>query len=119
MQLARLTKGINFAGNGMIVLDAGIRTNKVHNSHQNKRDWHRELAVQTAGFGVGGAAGIAAGKATAGALTAVGLGLTPVGWVILIGAAVAVGYYTATHVDTLAQEKVGNLYDRNILEGLM
>ena len=115
MQLAKLTKGINFAGNGLIVLDAGFRANTVRNSYQNNENWQRELAVQTTGFGLGGAAGIAAGKATAGVLTAIGLGLTPVGWVILIGAAVTVGYFAAKHVDDIAQEKTGNLYDRNVL----
>ena len=117
-QLAKLTKGINYAGNGLIVLDAGIRANKVRNAYRDKKDWQRELAVQATGFGLGGAMGLTAGNAAIGALTAIGLGLTPIGWVIMIGAAVTVGYYTAKHMDNIGQSAAGYIYDRNLIGNL-
>ena len=120
IQLAKLTKGINFAGNGLIALDAGLRANTVRNSYINKQDWQRELAVQTTGFGAGGAAGLAAGRLTASALAAgavaIGLSVTPIGWVIIIGAALTVGYIAANEVDKAAQKAAGNIYDKNLLE---
>ena len=122
MQLAKLTKGVNFAGNGLIVIDAGFRVNTVHNSYLSKGDWQRELVAQTAGFGAGGAAGLTAGRLTATALAAgavaIGLSVTPIGWVIIIGTAVTVGYIAANEVDKAAQKAAGNIYDKNILEAL-
>lgn len=119
MQLAKLTQGINFAGNGLIVLDAGLRVNTVRNSYNSNRDWQRELAVQTAGFGAGGAAGLAAGQLTATGLTtaavAIGLAVTPVGWVIIVGTAIAVGFVAASTFDNAGQELAGKIYDKNSL----
>lgn len=117
-QLAKLTKGINFAGNGLIVLDAGIRVSKVRNAYRDRKDWQRELAIQTTGFGAGGAAGLWAGSATVGALTAIGLGLTPVGWVIILGTALAVGYAAATTTEKHATGLASHLYDANYLSKL-
>ena len=115
MQLSKLTKGINYAGNGMIILDAGIRANKVRNTRRRGQDWHRELAVQLAGFGFGGGAGLGAGQVTASALTsaatAIGLAVTPIGWVVIVGAAVVVGYAAATYMDKVGQGFAGSIYD--------
>lgn len=118
LQLAKRTKGISFAGNGLIVFDAGFRAHTVRNSYQNNENWQRELAVQTTGVGLGAATGMAAGNAMAGALTAIGLGLTPVGWIIIIGAAITVGYYTAKHMDQFGQNAAAYTYDINLLEKL-
>ena len=117
MQLSRLAKGINYAGNGMIILDAGIRVNRVHSSYNNGEDWHKELSMQTTGFGTGAAIGILAGRAsttllTTG-LTAIGLTLGPVGWLVIIGTSVAAGYYAGKYADKLAQGAAGKIYDKS------
>ena len=115
MQLSKLTKGINYAGNGMIFLDAGIRVNKVRNIRKRGENWQRELALQTTGFGAAGAAGLWSGSTTAGFLTAIGLGLTPLGWVVVIGAAVTVGYFAAKIAENQAVSLAEHFYDNNYI----
>lgn len=98
-RLDRLARSIRYAGNGVIALDAGLRLRSVHDSYQRNENWQRELSREATGFGIGGASGMAAGQATVGALTMIGLGATPLGWVVVIGAGVAVGYTAATKMD--------------------
>lgn len=88
-QVARLARNIRYAGNGMVALDAGIRVTNVYDTYRKGGNWQREASIEATGFGMGGAAAIVTGKAVVTGLTAIGLGLTPVGWVLIIGAAVA------------------------------
>ncbi len=111
-RLDRLARSIRYAGNGVIVLDAGLRLRNVHESYQRNENWQRELSLEATGFGLGGASGILAGKATVGALTMIGLGATPVGWVVMIGAGVAVGYSAATKMDGLGKWFADLLWNR-------
>lgn len=112
-RLDRLARGVRFAGNGVVVLDAGIRLRSVHESYQRNENWQRELALETTGFGVGGAGGIIAGKATVGALTAIGLGATPVGWVVMIGAAITTGVVAGGIGNTVGKWFSSLVYDRS------
>jgi|GEM_PF-1685445 len=111
-RLDRLARSIRYAGDGVIALDAGLRLRSVHESYQRNEDWQRQLALQTTGFGAGGASGILAGKATVGALTMIGLGATPVGWVVMIGAGVAAGFYAGSRGDSWGRQFASWLFDR-------
>jgi hypothetical protein len=111
-QLARLARGIRYTGNGMIALDAGLRASSVYGTYKDGGNWQRQAAIEATGFGTGGAVGLAAGKATVWGLTALGLALTPVGWVILIGAAVAVGATAACHADKVGKSAATSIWDR-------
>ena len=60
VQISRMATGISYTGKGLIALDAGIRINGVHNTYKQGGNWQREAAIQTTGFGAGGAAGLRA-----------------------------------------------------------
>lgn len=112
VQISRMATGISYTGKGLIALDAGIRINGVHNTYKQGGNWQREAAVQSAGFIAGTSAGVLTGKAVIAGLTVIGLGLTPVGWVVLIGVGVGAGFGAAYMVDGLAQKGAGRLYDK-------
>ena len=112
LQISRLATGVSYAGKGLIALDAGIRINGVHNTYKQGGNWQREAAIQTAGFGAAGAAGLWVGAEVVAGLTMIGLGLTPVGWVVLIGVGLAAGFGAAYVTDGLAQKGTSWLYDK-------
>ena len=53
--------------------------------------------MEMTGFGIGGAAGILAGKGSILALTSIGLAATPLGWVVVIGVGIGAGF-AAGHI---------------------
>lgn len=114
VQISRMATGISYTGKGLIALDAGIRINGIHTTYKQGGNWQREAAIQAAGFGFGGAAGLATGKAIIGSLTAIGLGLTPFGWVVLIGVGLAAGFGAAYVTDNGFQKVTGWIYDRGV-----
>jgi hypothetical protein len=71
-QLDRLARHIRWAGNSAVVFDAGRRATKVYNTYQDGGNWQRHASIEATGFGLGGAAGIATGKAFIVGLTAIG-----------------------------------------------
>jgi hypothetical protein len=103
--------GANVLGKGLIVLDAGIRAGNVHVDYLAGANWQKRAAVETAGFGMGTAAGLWGG----GQVVAAGLGVamlaTPVGWVIIIGAAITVGVVAAKGGDWFGQWAANQAYD--------
>ena len=111
IQIANLAKGVSYMGKGFVGLDAGIRIHGVHNTYKQGGNWQREAAIQATGFGFGGAAGLATGKAVVAGLTTLGLGLTPVGWVVLIGIGLAAGFAAYT-VDNASKNFTASLWDR-------
>ena len=96
----------------MVALDAGIRVNHVHNTYQQGGNWQREAAIQATGFGFGGAAGLFTGKAVIAGLTTIGLGLTPVGWVVMIGIGVAAGFGAAYALDSGGKSLATWIWDK-------
>ncbi len=112
LQISRLSSGIAYTGKGLIALDAGIRINGVHNTYKQGGDWQREAVIQTTGFGAGGAAGLITGKAVVMGLTAVGLGLTPVGWVVLIGIGISAGFGAAYFADGFGRDIAAKVWDK-------
>ncbi len=107
--------GANILGKGLIVLDAGIRAGKVHTDYLSGKDWQKRAAVETAGFGTSTFFGIAAGQATVTAASGLGIALlaTPVGWVIIVGAAITVGIVAAKAGDNLGRGLSEFLYDKS------
>lgn len=112
LQISQLAKGVSYAGKGLIALDAGIRINGVRNTYKQGGNWQREAAIQAAGFGFGGATGLAVGNVVVGSLTAIGLGLTPVGWVVLISLGIAAGFGSAYFMDNVGKSIATGIWDR-------
>lgn len=106
----RLVKGSTLVGRGVLLLDFGLRTNKVNTAYLNGGDGDRMAVTQYSGFAANAVTGfmVAAGTKALG----MALVLSPVGWVVLIGAAAVVGFTAATLADNVVQDEAGNLYDR-------
>jgi len=95
------------------MVDAGRRINGVHNTYEAGGNWQKEAAIQAAGFGLGGAVGVKAGSGVVAGLTAIGLGLTPLGWVAIIGVGIAAGFFAAKGGDWLGTEMARRIYERS------
>lgn len=112
-KVSRFASYARFAGRTTVVVEAGFRTNSTYSTYKAGGNWQREAAIQATGFGFGGAAGIKVGGGVVAGLTAIGLGLTPVGWVVLIGVGVAAGLTAAKAGDWAGTELATFLHDRN------
>jgi len=112
-------RGANFLGKGLIVLDAGVRTGKVHLDYLAGQNWQRRAAVETVGFGLSTVAGLWVGQATIGAATGLGIAMlaTPVGWCFIIGSALVLGYAAAKAGDWMGQGTAGYIYDKSASQG--
>ncbi|SEA86725.1 hypothetical protein [Alkalimonas amylolytica] len=102
----------NQVGRGMLVLDAGIRVSDVRQVQQDGGDWHRSLAQQMTGFGLGGAAAMSLGGLAVQALTVM-LMATPYGWVYVIVGGVVVGLTAGYLADAWGKWAAGTLYDQS------
>src|SRR5690606_15499544 len=111
-KLERLVRNVRYTGNGMVLLDAGVRANHVYSTYQNGGNWMREASIEATGFGVGGVVGLGTGKAVVLGLTAIGLGLTPVGWLVVIGVGIAAGASAGYLGDRYAKSVAANVWDR-------
>jgi hypothetical protein len=107
MYLNRFAQGARIAGRGLLVLDAGIRANKVRQVYNQGGDWLRTATVETVGMTFGFGAGVITTYAATMLLAA-----TPVGWVVLVAAGIGAGYLAATKADDLGKEIAGKIYDR-------
>src|SRR5690625_199728 len=110
-RLDRLARSIRYAGNGLIALDAGLRVRNVHESYQRNENWQRQFALEATGFGGAGIFGIAAAQGTVATLSAIGLGLTPVGWVVVIGVGIAAGITASSAGDSIGKKLASILFD--------
>jgi hypothetical protein len=111
-KLARLANATRYVGNGLVVLDAGLRVQKVHGMYQSGGDWQRQAVMEVTGFGAGGAAGLLVGKGVVAGMTALGLAVTPVGWVVMIGLAAAAGFGAAYGGDLFGKNLASRIYNR-------
>ncbi|WP_297906580.1 hypothetical protein [Thiomonas sp.] len=87
--LAKLGTCARYLSRGLVVIDLGRRAQNVDAVRDAGGDWHRQAAIEAAGFGgsaiTGGLGAAAAGEV----LSAVAM-LTPAGWVLIVaGLAVA------------------------------
>jgi hypothetical protein len=105
----RFVRGSEFLGRGILMLDFGLRTNKVNTAYRTGGDASRMAVTQYSGFGLGTGAGFLAAAATR--TIAMALVLSPLGWVVLIGAAAVVGFTAAALVDNWGQDISGRIYD--------
>ncbi|CAM3795383.1 hypothetical protein [Rheinheimera salexigens] len=101
----RFVSSTNMIGRGILVLDFGLRTEKVYNA---KDSW-REGVTQYSGFGA--SAGMGALVASGTKSIGMALMLSPAGWVVLIGAAVVVGFMAVSWLDNKTQDVSGRFYD--------
>lgn len=101
LQIAQLAKHISMTSNGMVALNLKRRINNAQNTHQPGDDWQPESKMQTTGFGLDG---FKFGARVVPGLTAIGLELTPLGWVVVIGMGVT-AEFTATRAHRPAPEE--------------
>lgn len=109
--IRRFEAGAKMFGGSMIVLDAGMRARGVREDFYAGRDWHRSAVVETTGFGLGTAAGLSVGSAVIKAGLVAGIAATPVGWVFIVGSALAVGFAASFTADYVGKFTAGTLYD--------
>jgi hypothetical protein len=109
--ISKFERTANWGGKGIILLDAGLRVNKVREDYNAGKDWQRTAVTETVGFGFGTAAGVIAGSAVTKAALGIALLSTPVGWVFVIGAGIAAGYLVGKQVDQRSKDVVGQIYD--------
>lgn len=111
IQLNRFARAARFAGSGLLVLDAGLRTRKVIDDYQDGADWQRTATIETVGLSFGFISGYFAGQLTAGAAFLL-LGATPVGWVIMLAGGITAGYLAAKGADAFGKSLATAIYDR-------
>ncbi|QUM85719.1 hypothetical protein [Moritella sp. 28] len=109
-KLGRFSQNVKYAGNGLLFLDAGVRGLDVYSDYNEGKDWQRRLVTETAGFGLGGAAGLYVGQAAAGIATAF-LVSTPLGWLVAISIGLAAGYGAAKVGDAIGKDAAEFAYD--------
>ncbi|KXO13005.1 hypothetical protein AKG98_4205 [Moritella sp. JT01] len=98
-------------GNSLVALDAGFRVSKVLKAKEQGKEWEKTMVKETAGFGLGTAAGIAAGEYVIGSAVGVFLASTPAGWIILIGLGITAGYGASKFGDGIGQYVAGKTYE--------
>jgi hypothetical protein len=105
--------GANFLGKSLIMLDAGVRAGNVHVDYLSGKNWQKRATSEMAGVGLSTAAGVFVGQTVVSSAAGLGIALlaTPVGWVIIIGASIAVGIVAAKAGDKLGKFSVNQAYD--------
>jgi hypothetical protein len=103
--------GANFLGKSLIMLDAGVRAGNVHVDYLSGKNWQKRAAVEATGFGTSAVFGIAAGTAAIKAGLGIALLATPLGWVLIIGASIAVGIVAAKSGDIAGKWAANQAYD--------
>ena len=107
----------NIAGKGLVVLDAGLRVNKVQDTYNQGGNWQKELAREMTGLGLGVIAGSIVGGQLTTTLTLI-LIATPYGWVIAIGAGLIAGLISAKFVDEIGKDISDVLWHSSTAIGL-
>jgi hypothetical protein len=105
--------GANILGKGLIVIDAGVRMGNVHVNYLSGKNWEKRTAVEATSFATSAIFGIAAGQSTVTATSGLGIALlaTPVGWIIIVGAAITVGIIAAKSGDFFGRFAANQAYD--------
>lgn len=111
--LLRFSKYATHLGNGLVAIDFASRVANVHNAYQAGGNWERELFIESTSFAASTATGVATAKAGVAALGFV-VALTPVGWVGLIVAGVAIAGVSAgaaIGMNSFIKSNSGSWYD--------
>lgn len=107
--LSNYAKHARLGGSALIVVDAGLRVNKVRSARAKGQDANRVAITEGAGFVASTTAGILTAKLTVG--LGIALSVTPLGLVVLIGIGLTAGYIASTAMDNTAKQLAGNGYD--------
>ncbi|OMH33842.1 hypothetical protein [Motiliproteus sp. MSK22-1] len=84
--LVKFSKYTQLLGNGLAVIDFTSRAGAIHNTYKAGGNWEKKMFVEASGFALGAITGTAIVN---GGLALLALA-TPVGWVFLIGAGIAI-----------------------------
>lgn len=106
-QLQRFLRGLQFAGPAVMAWDAHGRSRRVRQVRIEGGDYRRERARQMGGFVLSNLAG----TGIVGAAVVIGLGFTPAGWVLLIGASVT-AFAVSTAFDSRGQNLGEYVYEQ-------
>ncbi|QIL90244.1 hypothetical protein GNX18_11125 [Microbulbifer sp. SH-1] len=114
-KLVRFSQYTKLLGNGLAVVDFGVRAGKIHSSYKAGGDWERDLFIESSRFAASAGAGVIAAKAG----IAIFMFATPVGWAAVIAGGLLIA---GTAVVSIAAdrhfEKNGELYYDNIMGAL-
>jgi len=111
--LVKLGKQAKFLGNGLAVIDFGVRVGNIENSYKTGGNWEREMFVESSSFALSAGAGSAIINA-GGAVLSFLVVATPIGWVGLIigGAVIAASAAGAgIWVNNTVKNNSGGIYD--------
>ncbi|MEE2000780.1 hypothetical protein QWY20_04890 [Alkalimonas sp. MEB108] len=106
-QVMRFIRGLQIASPLVMAWDIRGRNQKVRRVRQSSGDYKRERARQIGGFALSSVVG----SGIVGAAVVIGLGFTPAGWVLLIGASAA-AFAASTIVDPWGQDFGEFVYDQ-------
>lgn len=108
-----LAKATKIIGNGLAVVDFGMRATNVYDSYKEGKNWERDLFIESSSFAASaylGGAVLDSGMAALGFLVMA----TPIGWIgLIIGGAVVIGAaaYTGYEMNKVTKENAGSIYD--------
>jgi hypothetical protein len=111
-RVIRLAKTTKIIGNGLAVVDFGVRASNVYDSYKEGKNWERDLFVESSSFALSTSAAsivLDSGMAALGFVMMV----TPVGWIGLLigGAVIGAAAFTGYEVNKVTKENSGGLYD--------
>ena len=109
--LRAFEKSANVVGKSLIVLNAGLRADKVHDDYLAGRNWQKRAAVEAAGFGLATAGGLWVGGQAVTAGLGIAMLATPVGWVFIIGSSIAVGIVAAKGGDAIGKWSANSAFN--------
>lgn len=110
-RVIKLAKATRIVGNGLAVVDFGLRATNVYDSYKEGKNWERDLFVESSSFAASAYLGSAVLDAGIGFL----IMATPIGWLgLIIGGVVVIGAaaYTGYKMNAIAKENAGGIYDR-------
>lgn len=115
-QISKIASKAKWVGYGGLAVDGYFRFEEVKHQHRSDGNWAKTAAIETAGFGAGGAAGIWAGSvatSAVGAALGVTVAATPLGWVLIIGAGLAAGVTAYTGGDAFGKFLANKAYEKS------
>ena len=109
----KLAKTTRIIGNGLAVVDFGMRASNVYDSYKEGKNWERDLFIESSSFASSAYLG---GVVLDAGMTALGFLVmaTPIGWIgLIIGGVVVIGAaaYTGYEMNKVTKENGGLIYD--------
>jgi len=113
-RVLKLAKATKIVGNGLAVVDFGMRASNVYDSYKEGKNWERDLFIESSSFAVSATTGtivLESGMAALGFLVVA----TPIGWIgLIIGGALVIGSAAVAgyEVNKITKENSGGIYDK-------